>query len=275
MKRFLAAIALLSFFAVSAFAFSIVAPEKVVSSSNWGFGVEFELQDSFQLATVSLDGKKILTLSSNFKAYEDPFNGEKIIRATGFAVERKLFVSMTGLDAGEHALTVETQNDSGVVLDTKTQAIAAIEALPIGYKGEVQTQLESLKNQNDSLQQQLESLQQSSSALEERIAQQQQTIEQQRTELDTLTRLAEWLQENQNSATQFNQSAAQQMQGIETKLSSQEQTLQSVVGEGSVTGLASQPGQFSWRLSTILGLLILVAIAGYAILQHVRERKLY
>ncbi len=275
MKQFLAAMALLVFFAFPAFAFSITAPAKAVSSSNWSFGVEFELADSFQLATVSLDGKKILTMSSNFRTFEDPFNGEKIIRATGFAAERKLFVSMAGLDTGEHTLTVETQNDSGVVLDTKTHTIAAIDALPAGYKDEVQTQLDALKNQNDSLQQQLDALQQANSSLEEKTVQQQQTIEQQRTELGTLTTLANWLQENQNSTTQFNESVAQQMQGIETKLSSREQALQSIAGDGSVTGLASQPGQFGWRLSTILGLLILVAIAGYAILQHVRERKLY
>ncbi len=275
MKRFLAAIALLVFFAFPVLAFSITAPQQVVSSSNWSFGVEFELADSFQLATVSLDGKKILTMYSNFRTFEDPFNGDKIIRATGFAAERKLFVSMVGLDTDEHTLTVETQNDSEAVLDSKTHTIAAIDALPVGYRDEVQTQLDALKNQNDSLQQELETLKQSNSSLEEKILQQQQTIEQQKTALETLTQLSNWLQENQNSTTQFNQSAAQQMQGIETKLSSQEQALQSIAVDGSVTGLSSQPGQFSWRLSTILGLLILIAIAGYTILQHVRERKLY
>ncbi len=273
MKQFLAAIALLIFFAFPVLAFSITAPQKVVSSSNWSFGVEFELADSFQLATVSLDGKKLLTLYSNYQTALDPFNGFQVLKTT--SLDRKLFVSMAGLDAGEHTLMVETQNDSEAVLDSKTHTITAIDALPAGYKDEVQTQLDALKNQNDSLQQELETLQQANSAFEEKSSQQQQTIEQQKTALETLTQLSNWLQENQNSTTQFNQSAAQQMQGIETKLSSQEQALQSIAADGSVTGLASQPGQFSWRLSTILGLLILIAIAGYTILQHVRERKLY
>jgi flagellar motor protein MotB len=272
MKRFLTLVALLAFFVVPVSAFTITAPEKVTAFSSWSLGIEFDLLDSFQSAVISLDGKKLATLYSNNQEVLDPFNGFRVIKAT--ALDKKFFVSLSGMEPGTHSLLVETQNESGVVLASKTNTITAIDPLSAGYKEEAQVQLDTIKNQNDSLLQELEQLKQTNSALEQKIAQQQQAIEAQQKELDSLNDLSNWLQENQNSVTGFNASSAKQLQEMQNRLSELEQQLKNA-GNGSVTGFALQTGTFSWSISTVLGILVLLAIVGYAVLQHVQEKKLY
>lgn len=271
MKQFLFAIALLAFFAVPVSAFLIAAPEKTVASSNWSFVVEFELGDSFQSAVISLDDKRVLTMYSDYRNFI--FDPSRIIKADGSVLDRKLFVSAASLDAGDHSILVETFNDAGVVLASKTQPFSTIDPLSSVTGQGMNADLNALWSQNDSLAQQLQQVQQANSELEKKIADQKQQIEQQNTEIQKLSQLVDWLQQNQNSTTQFNESVSKQVQGFESRLSEQEQKLQSSQGGFSLSGLATS--RMGMPLATILGLLILVVIVGYTVFRHVREKKLY
>lgn len=257
----------LSVFGLPVFSLSIAAPQKIVSHSAWNFQAETDFLESFSSANVLLDGEKIVVW--NPPSQPVIFNEQSVLKAS--SLDKKLFVSIAGVSIGNHTLTIQTLDSANAVLNSKDALVAAVEPLDSGVQADWQARLDALKTEVDSLKQQLESANAENDALQQSLSKLDSRLEAQKNALSNLSSLVELVRENQASSTRFSENADRQLQELQQKISD----LQEQLNPGSgATGFAAA-GSFSWSFATVLGILILVGIAGFTIYRYSKEKKLY
>lgn len=174
---------------------------------------------------------------------------------------------------GSHTLVIQTLDSSSAVLNSKDALVLAVEPLDSGIQSDLQSRIDSLKSEIDSLEQQLDSANQQNSALQQSLSKQDSRLEEQSNALSNLAALVELVRKNQSNSTSFSQTADQQLQELQQRVSDLQKPVESG-SDSSVTSFVTA-GAFSWSVATIFGLLILVGIAGFTVYRHVQEKKIY
>ncbi|MFH0955328.1 MAG: hypothetical protein V1777_04460 [Candidatus Micrarchaeota archaeon] len=260
-KQGILTLVLLLLVATSCQAVTIQASDKIVTGSNWSFSVKLDSTDLYYTLNVLLDSQKIGSLySTNPPTFvPDPFNGS-MINSSRFA-NQTLFVSLTGLSAGNHELRVETFNQENVSLQSQTKPFLAIEPVDTQIQTSMNQSVLTLQTQNTALVQSIEELKQTNAGLNNRLEQQNELLAEFQQKIKNLTSSLQSLQDNQSADKTV-------IQNLQTQL-------ESVLAEQQSAKANTVTGFVGLRNATLLGIGVLVVIAVGFFVYRQRKKSAY
>ncbi|GEM_PF-1566428 len=274
MKKFLFACLFFALLSASASAATINAPAELPGNLNWSFSVDLDSSEAFSETRVLFDEKNLLSAYSNGIVSIDAYNGQFVLKA--FVIDTdpnsnaglKLFVSMIGLEKGDHkiAANVLAGSESKAFVE---KPIVAFAPLSENYSSTVKSSLDNISLQVESVKASIEEVKNSQKSVGDSSNA---ALKDSEEKIRVLQALVEELQKQQEKQqAQLEQiETSKQKSGIQIPFLSQSAT-QAQGNSGN--GIAPPTSFFSLSNAPLFGLVVLVIIVAVLAFFFLRNRR--